>query len=972
MSRKTRKLIWSAPLVAVLAVAGALAMVAAQGPGSVFADPLPGAPMNLKVEAASGDAGRTTLVLTWDAPSGGNVTGYRIDKSDRGAVWESLVTDTGSAATTHMDSDDLTADDVRWYRVFALNSHDVGSVSNAISGKTDTKASPGSVMNLRAVPNAKNPRGAIDLIWDPPADNGGEKIVGYEVQFHNGSEWGNLTDAAADTPVTFTTNNVTAVTKTQVTDGDLLDPGDSRLYRVRAINGPGTFTAAASVAANTAEDTASKEWTRRTGTTSAATNPGPVTGLTAVNTDADQIDLYWYAPEDNGGWDISGYLIQARRVGKDFPPIPSDDVLTTTANTVTLGSSTNPDNANRFIPVPAAGITQVSFEGIANTLDTDADGNGDAQERWYFRVFALTTDDGPDNTPGTDDVIRRSRTPSNTASDVAMLRFDADDDTPIPAVDPWAAPTIDPTGSVGESDHEKQKITLELTLADTVSSAGLTQIGYRIDYSKDAGLTWKLLERDTRFTRFGEDLPYVDDKDLGFDEARHYRVFAIGRNAYADVGPPSTLSDGSTAPSAIPGAPTGVMASSPSLTSIMAEWTAPKDDGGKPIVKYYYQYATDDGDSVAEVADFTVGASAVFATDDAMTMGTFTVPDPLSPETVYVFQMAAVNLDSAGEDRPLPTATGAAINWSEGVLFNTSGAAKPNAVEGLTSDRATDASGDERGVNLLWNKPSDDIDITAYDVEVLNDAGEWVNPTNGETLSARQTSYTDSIEPKADEVRKYRVRATNGVGDGRWTEINYPRDPGTHEHNAAPMDVGSIAAQSVAAEESVTIDVAANFSDANMDDTLTYTAESSMTDIATVAVSGSIVTITGVAEGSAVITVTATDDDGETATQSFMVTVTAAMLTAPTGVMANAVARDGDPGVYDVVVIWTPGQGATQHAVILFDLDFNFDPATDLATNQDSGDTTFRNVASGDYIAVVAALDADFEMQIGFAMVTVQ
>ena len=42
MSRKTRKLIWSAPLVAVLAVAGALAMFAAQGPtGSVFADPLP-------------------------------------------------------------------------------------------------------------------------------------------------------------------------------------------------------------------------------------------------------------------------------------------------------------------------------------------------------------------------------------------------------------------------------------------------------------------------------------------------------------------------------------------------------------------------------------------------------------------------------------------------------------------------------------------------------------------------------------------------------------------------------------------------------------------------------------------------------------------------------------------------------------------------------------------------------------------
>ena len=48
MSRKTRKLIWSAPLVAVLAVAGALAMFVALGPGSVFGNPLPAVPMNVR------------------------------------------------------------------------------------------------------------------------------------------------------------------------------------------------------------------------------------------------------------------------------------------------------------------------------------------------------------------------------------------------------------------------------------------------------------------------------------------------------------------------------------------------------------------------------------------------------------------------------------------------------------------------------------------------------------------------------------------------------------------------------------------------------------------------------------------------------------------------------------------------------------------------------------------------------------
>ena len=47
MSRKTRKLIWSAPLVAVLAVAGVLALFVALEPGSVFANPLPAAPSEL-------------------------------------------------------------------------------------------------------------------------------------------------------------------------------------------------------------------------------------------------------------------------------------------------------------------------------------------------------------------------------------------------------------------------------------------------------------------------------------------------------------------------------------------------------------------------------------------------------------------------------------------------------------------------------------------------------------------------------------------------------------------------------------------------------------------------------------------------------------------------------------------------------------------------------------------------------------
>ena len=815
MSRKTRKLIWSAPLVAVLA--GALAMFVALGTVNVFANPLPGAPMNLTVEAASGDTGRTTLVLNWDAPA--NASGYRIDISDRGAVWETMMMDTGNANTSYMDTT-LTADDVRWYRVFAVNSHEIGPVSNAASGTTDKKVNPGSVMNPRAVPNAKKPYNHIDLSWDAPTMDGGEKIVGYEVQYHDGSQWGNLRGTEV------TPNNVTRTTKTSITDISTgaaeLDPGDKRLYRVRAINGPTTVSDTDTVAVpgtDAAELSRSEKWLRVEGMTKEASDPGQVTGLTAVNAAAASINLYWYDPADTGGWAIDGYLVQASRHGKKFPSIPKNADLTDTAISGNLGDGTNPDNANHYVArTSTPNVLQASFIGIeevdhdGDESDGNDDGTAPQQVTWYFRVFAVTVDDGPDDATNTqadhedneDNVIRRSRNASNEAGDVGAARtFDHDEDsdrtdgvTSTPDVDPLVAPGIDPTGSTDDSDHIKQEIRLVLTLDESATAANVKQIAYRIDYSKD-GIGWKLLEDDTRFTEFGEGKPYDDDKDLAFDETRYYRVFTIGKDPYTDVGLPSVDTDttpemGSTAASTIPDAPTGVMASSPSLRSIMASWTVPEDNGGQAVVKYYYQYVLDDGDGVAEATDFDADTNsnalvtvdpAVNVTDDAMTMGTFEIKSPtpvLRGEDVYVFRVAAVNKTLAGGDRPATTDTGDDINWSAGALFDTTEAAKPGAVEGLTSEAATDTSGDVTGVNLLWNKPSDKITIMNYDVEVQDGDGDWVNPQGGENLSNSRTSYTDPDEPEMDEMRVYRVRATNMVGDGPWTMVDYPREPAAH------------------------------------------------------------------------------------------------------------------------------------------------------------------------------------------------
>ena len=82
---------------------GALAAFGALGLGNVFATELTDAPLNLVVKAADGNAGRTVLVLTWDAPAVGETpTGYRIDVSTRNDKYKYLaMTDANTRTHTH-------------------------------------------------------------------------------------------------------------------------------------------------------------------------------------------------------------------------------------------------------------------------------------------------------------------------------------------------------------------------------------------------------------------------------------------------------------------------------------------------------------------------------------------------------------------------------------------------------------------------------------------------------------------------------------------------------------------------------------------------------------------------------------------------------------------------------------------------------------------------------------------------------
>ena len=232
---------------------------------------------------------------------------------------------------------------------------------------------------------------------------------------------------------------------------------------------------------------------------------------------------------------------------------------------------------------------------------------------------------------------------------------------------------------------------------------------------------------------------------------------------------------------------------------------------------------------------------------------------------------------------------------------------------------------------------------------VLNYSVSWLD----------ETDVPLSTEPSNDPTR---MHALCQVVDADITAADCDADP----VNAAPMAVGTIAAVTVTAGEmSDAMDVSAYFSDADMGDMLTYAASSDMEMYATAMVNGSMLTITGVAAGMATITVTATDMAGEMATQPIMVTVTSAMLTAPSGLMPSNATTD--PGTLLVKVDWTPGAGAVGHLVMLFTSDWQ---GTPLVEGTPTGNSHTFSVDAGSYIAVVVAYDADANIQLAISGVT--
>ena len=721
MNRKTRRLIWSAPLVAVFAVVGALAIFAAATPGGVFANPAPDGVTNFTVAAE----GPTSIKLDWDAPDGGETpTGYRIDTSTNGHEWTMLVSSQTETEYTHENLVPTAAklamgerDVNRYYRVFALNSHGPGPESDIIQETTNGVSEPGAVEGVTATASGAT---QINLSWNAPEDTGGTPITGYRIVVGDDASV-NKADITIDAG---TPNHLEANTGSDATTSShkKLTADTTKYYVVYAINSVDESMELSNVAS---------------ATTGKARRPDPPTGVLAVpvnDTAGSGVNLYWLEPENNGGRPIAEYIVQVSVDGGRYRS------FTVSADTAADSSVTG----NTFFPNFVHGNADMEAADI-----TFAD-----EMRVRYRIQAMHSD-------GTSLASSASRTIALGDTDGGMVsdRF------------PAAVMLTPPVGAPSRIDlswvHD-----IQTGYRIDVSENGIKWA----QLERNTGLT--LEPEGTTHTYEHED--GIDPGDM-----RYYRVFANDGGVYGNPGGTlmPTVAGMAAAPTAARSlsaraANAGQVDLSWSAPSkdggadIEAYLVQISDDGliWTPVDADLLGN-TIDGDGLANDmidAEAKTGFAWVTKKDANDNVVTTYSHKGLAHKSRFYYRVFAYN------GTMLTAFAGAGAQTAA-----TPTASKPGAPMYLSAHTAEDSSlgdPDKRGVYLTWLAPDDPAGAAIDEYEIVRMiTGEDDFVDTVDTSGDDPRTFYNDIEEVGDQVRRYRVRAINAAGEGAWSmTVTYP------------------------------------------------------------------------------------------------------------------------------------------------------------------------------------------------------
>ena len=802
MSRKTRKLIWSAP--------GAL------GLGGADADELHNGPQNLKVMAADGNAGRTSLVLTWEAPESGAPEMYRIDVSSDGDKWSpeaevsgtmlTYTDDLSKAVDAEIDkNDDLDppVNVTRYYRVFAVNSHGSGQVSTYESANTKNVGKPGAVGAFGAA--ASGPE-AINLTWTVP-DDGGSEILGYCIQ-----AWSADADDVENDLVDVSntnckdrlfsmgpgTNNAGAIEAAGDATGLVIRvaPGSSYTHKDLRAGQTWNYTA---YALNKYGHSATASNTRQVKTTSANNPPSPGNFLIrqVASNAAVEVNLYWTQAGD-GGQNMTAYRVEVTDTPNNWPadttPLGSP-IANDRGSTEELDYPGDAESGKRVAVInvgPAAPTPVTTPYNLQHTVSVASDA-GDMPPKLYYRVRAET---------GSGSGAKMS---AYTEGSISITDASDGDTTYAHSDSNPNAPTI-----VADSGGDDDTVPGEIKLTVTASTLGGSS-DYRVDISDDNGATWTMVHRSTRPINETE----YQHQGLKPNKERSFRLFTKNGSNFGLASDVEMDISGDSKP---PDRVEDLAATKNGAGEIKVSWTAPKKYNGAMVDKYCVVMnqigdnnavmggteVTRDGIRVVaagtnagDEANCTryglpdlytgkasiTGSNRIIDVDADLTMITVKVPQ----ETRWRFQVYALNGATAASVPTINPDTKKGLSTaSETVHDKTTAGMKPNMPRDLTAELARDSNlpgVGNRGVLLQWNQPASvpGAPVNAYKVERSTNGGDYEVLASSHTSS--KTYYADTSEPAADEMRTYRVTAINIAGEGAdmaTAMIPYPEDGHSH------------------------------------------------------------------------------------------------------------------------------------------------------------------------------------------------
>ena len=641
-----------------------------------------------------------------------------------------------TAGTTHYANENLTFTDLN-LEVTTSNSENVRSASRwSIADAFDIESSSswsadtgGKALYIavRGTPLPDKPTGLsaiqngttrIDLSWTAPADNGGSDITGYkiEVSSDGGTNW---TDLVADTGSTTTTYSHTG-----------LSAGDTRHYRVSAINvngtGPASDTDSATIASAATGAPAIAP-------ANAFRVPGVLTANKGSIADANGLPLestftwQWVQIDGMTETDIVSatsqtYTLVAADVGKKIKVKASFTDTGTPPNAEGPLTSAAYPTTGSILPVATDCLPPASYPGGATqiwtgrvTIGQVKVGNDPMAIRGYLSqstnlgIVIIPATDAAGSLSNTafaagsqytiklagtqvvNNTLFFATTPAMTAADQKQLTlYVCDEAFPFSEARQSNEPLF--WSNSGVDWRDKVERTLYITrdqTEPTVSSFDVTGTTLTLTFSEDLGTAASLANSafEVKKTSSGTETtvtlsgtPAISGRTVTLTLAA--TVPANNRITVNYTKPTSgtanrlvdkfgnEVEDFNQVVAEVPGAPTGLSAAPNGTTGIDLSWTTPADDGGRVISGYKIEVSTDGGASWTVLVANTGNTDTTYA-HSGLTAGSTRHYRVSAINTIGA--SAASNTANANTADHRPTSSTSRVTATEDTAFTFSG-----------------------------------------------------------------------------------------------------------------------------------------------------------------------------------------------------------------------------------------------------------------------------------------------------------